>query len=110
MAKDWSCYVCGEEVSWGTEICPVCGSALSWEEEDEDEPLAALMPPMWDGDEATKRQRWAKGYAIGAVVIGLLVIVVSVASGAIVSRLLIMGGVFVAGGVYGLAVLPNRYL
>lgn len=110
MAKDWACYVCGEEVSWGTELCPLCGSALSWEEEDKDEPLAALMPPMWDSDESTTRQRWVKRYTIAALVIGLLVIAISVASGAVVWRLLVVGVLLIAGSVYGLVALPNRYL
>jgi hypothetical protein len=110
MARDWTCYVCKGAVSWGTAICPLCGSALSWEEEDEEQPSAALMPPTWDGDDTTARKRRVRRYALAAIGFGLLVTALSLASGVVRLSLLFLGVLFVAGGVYGLVTLPNRYL
>ena len=109
MTSDWTCHVCGTEVSWGTVVCPLCGSALEWEEVDEDDPDAVFMPPRWDEDDDVPRRRWTHRYAIAAIAAGLIITAISVASGSVVWGLLIPGMLLVAAGVYGLAVLPRRY-
>ena len=110
MAKDWTCYVCGEAVSWGTAICPLCGSALSWEEEDEEDPLAALMPPQWNEDDIPDHKRRVRRYALVAIGVGLLMAVLGVAAGASTRYLLLPGVLLAVAGLYGLATLPKRYL
>lgn len=112
MGKDWSCTVCGEKVSWGTTICPLCGSVLEWEEEDEDDPLAYLLPydPDTWSDTLKQRKRRVRRFAIGAIALGLLGVVVGAASGTIVWQFLLAGLALIASGVYGLVTLPNRYL
>jgi hypothetical protein len=107
VAEDWVCHVCQTPVSWGTAVCPLCGSALSWEEEDEEEPLAALMPPTWEDDYGTARQRRVRWYTLTAIGAGLLMGTFGVATGAL--WWLFVGVLFVAAGVYGLVALPKRY-
>lgn len=109
MAEDWTCHVCGTAVSWGEVICPLCGSALEWEEEDEDDPLAVLMPVGWDNGDTADHRPGVRWYAVGAVVSGLILAFVSLASGGVRPGLLLLGGLLIAAGGYGLAIHPKRF-
>lgn len=106
MAEDWRCHVCGTAVSWGTVVCPLCGSALDWEEADEEEPPDVLGPPGSDGGIAEYRARRARRYAIGMIVVGLLLAVVGAISGFTLWYLLALGALLAVAGVYGLMAHP----
>jgi hypothetical protein len=104
MPADWTCHLCGTPVSWGTDVCPLCGSALTWEEEDDEQPLAHLMPPTWDDAPVARRKRRVRRYAIGAVVVGL-----GFTPALNMWGLLFLGALSIGVGVYALVTLPRRY-
>lgn len=109
MPTDWTCHLCGQPVSWGTPVCPRCGSALDWQEYDEDDPLAHLMPPGWDDSLIPAHKRRVRAYAIAAVVFGLLVTLVGLASNVARWPFLVIGPLFLVAGAYALLTLPNRH-
>ena len=109
MAEDWTCHVCGTAVSWGAVTCPLCGSALNWEEEDEDDPLAVLMPVGWDDDDAAGHRPGVRWYAAGAIALGLILAFIGLASGGVRPGLLLLGGLLIAAGGYGLVRQPKRF-
>ena len=102
MAEDLTCHVCGTAVSWGTVVCPLCGSALDWEEEDEDDPLAVLMPVGWDDDDATDDGAGVRWYALTIIGLGVVAVIMSLVSGGVRVGLLLLGGLLISAGGFGL--------
>jgi hypothetical protein len=100
---DWKCHVCGTEVSWGTPVCPLCGSALEWQEVDEDDPDAYLYPPGWDnGKRRHGSRRSGRVYQLGAILVGVVLVALGVATRGIAWGWAIPGLILIAAGIAGL--------
>lgn len=99
--SEWHCHLCGTPVSWGTSVCPLCGSALDWEEEDEDDPLAYLMPSNGYESLAASRWRRVRRYAALALAAGIVLGIMGVTSG-FTPSLIVPGVLLIAAGGYTL--------
>ncbi len=95
-------------MQWGTPVCALCSSALHWEEAGDEDSVAGVMPPGGSDELAQYRRRRARRYAIGVIVIGLLLTTVGAASGFTRWYLLALGMLLSVGGVYGLMAQTAR--
>ena len=85
------------------------GQGAAGRQEDEEEPLAHLMPPGLDFDDTTTRARRTRIYAFAAIAVGLLATLIGLASGVSRWSMVLVGLLMVAAGTYSLITLRHRH-